>query len=252
MSRAAVPVRFGDQVRPVAAVAFDKDGTLTETLPFWDALFGHCCDLIAEVAGAQAAEQWATEMGAPGGRYDRRGPFAVGPRPEEIILTAGLLYRRMGWPWSRCRDTASAIMAEADRRLDLRAVAVPRRGAVELVRSLKAAGVAVGVVTSDDAGRASQVLSLVGLPPETWDFFLTPESVQRPKPAPDMVLAACAAAGCAPEALAVVGDAAVDMQMARAAGAFGVAVPEDPADIGALAPYADVVLAGPHAITIKE
>lgn len=252
MSPRLTPVRFGTRVMPVAAVAFDKDGTLLQTQPFWEELWRLRRRMVADLAGEETAAAWEREMGAEGGRFDRRGPFTVATLAEEAVLMAGLFYRRMGWGWERCRSASLEVHEASNRLLDLERVTAARQGACELVRSLKQAGVAVGIVTSDEAPRARRSLELIGLPADTWDFLLTPADVGRPKPAPDMVLAACERTGCPPQAMAVVGDAAVDMQMARSAGALGVAVPEEAADADFLAPLADVLLSGPHEIGLAE
>lgn len=252
MSHGLQPVRFGTRVVTVAAVAFDKDGTLLQSQPFWHELYRLRRALVREVANEEIAGIWEREAGASGGQFDRRGPFSVATLGEEITLTAGLFYRQFGWSWERCRDAARWVYEESNRRLDLAKVTVARSGAVEVVRSLKQAGVAVGVLTSDNADRARRALALVGLPDTVWDFLLTPEDVDQPKPAPDMVLAACAAVGCPPEMVAVVGDSAVDMQMGRSAGAFAAGVPEEPADASFLAPLADVILPGFQGIVVSR
>lgn len=250
MSRKLVPVRFGTRVVPVAAVAFDKDGTLLQTQPFWHGLYLVRRALMAEQAGEELAALWEAEMGAVGGQFDRRGPYAVATQAEEVILLAGLVYRNLRWSWERCRQVAGEIFHEANRQLDLVAVTVPRPGVVELIHALKQSGVAVGIVTSDEAARTRAVLGLIGLPEPTWDFLLTPADVKRPKPAPDMVLQACRTVGCTPAEIAVVGDAAVDMKMARSAGALGIAVPEEAEDEAFLRSLADMLLKGPHEIAV--
>lgn len=248
MSPVLRPVRFGQRLARVAAVAFDKDGTLLETQPFWHELWRLRRALIAEAAGEGIAAIWEREVGAAGGAFDRNGPFAVATLAEEVPLLAGLFYRQLGWGWEKCRRTSLEIHRESNDRLDLERTTSARQGVVDLIPALKEAGVAVGIVTSDEKERAQQSLELVGLPLATWDFLLTPADVDRPKPAPDMVLAACEQIGCGPEAIAVVGDSLVDMKMARAAGALAVAVPEYEEDAAFLSPLADVLLGGPHEI----
>jgi phosphoglycolate phosphatase len=250
MTQLLRPVRFGERVARVAAVAFDKDGTILESQPFWHELWRLRRIMIADLAGEETAAIWECEIGAAGGAFDRRGPFAVAPLTEETTLLAGLFYRQMAWSWEACRRVSLEIHRETNDQLDLARVTTAREGAVALIRSLKEAGVAVGIVTSDEKLRAGRSLELIGLPVTTWDFLITPADVDRPKPAPGMVTAACGLVGCSPEAVAVVGDSLVDMQMARAAGALAVAVPEYAEDAAFLAPEADVLLTGLHDIAL--
>lgn len=250
MTQAAVPVRFGRLTATVQAVAFDKDGTLLQTRPFWYALYQKRRALIAQAAGEELAASWEKAVGAPSGSFDRRGPFAIAPQGEMDTLLAGLFYRYCGWSWEECRETSRTLNQEANESLPIAEICAPRPGVVDMVRALKEAGVAVGVLTSDNERRARQGLDRVGLPPETWSFVLTPDLVAHPKPAPDMILAACAQVGCTPAEMAMVGDSIVDMQMARQAGSLAVAVPEEPEDGSFLLPLSDVMLQGPHQIRV--
>jgi len=103
---------------------------------------------------------------------------------------------------------------------------------------LRAAGVAVGVVTNQSgigrrlisAAEAAAVDRRVGRllgPFDTWQVCPhTPEDgCACRKPRPGMVLAAAAEFGVRPEQVAVVGDIGSDVEAARAAGARCVLVP---------------------------
>jgi len=112
-------------------------------------------------------------------------------------------------------------------------------GAVEAVARLRAAGVAVGVVTNqsgiarglltrDQADRVNaEVGRLLDIPLEM--FFVCPhapdEGCACRKPRAGLVLAAAAALGVHPTACAVVGDIGADVGAALAAGARPVLVP---------------------------
>lgn len=242
MNRPLIPVSFGAHSASVAAVAFDKDGTLLQSQPFWLELFRVRRALVQDLLGEEGAIEWEALMGTFGGDFDRRGPFAISPSWEEATLTAGIVYRQKGWSFDRCRQLAQELYLESNRQIDLNKVIVPRAGAAEMVRALKDSGVAVGIVTSDNPERARAGLTMIGLPEGVWDFILTAHDVKRPKPAPDMLLAACDLIGCPPSAVAVVGDSVVDLEMARAAGALAVGAPEYIADRVFLSPLADVLI----------
>jgi D-glycero-D-manno-heptose 1,7-bisphosphate phosphatase len=116
----------------------------------------------------------------------------------------------------------------------------PLPGAREALDRLRAAGVAVGMVTNqsgiargllahdDVAAVNARVQELLG------PFGAVEYCPHAPgagcacrKPAPGLVLAAAARLGVAPERCAVVGDIGADMGAARAAGARGVLVPNE-------------------------
>lgn len=110
--------------------------------------------------------------------------------------------------------------------------------AASAVRRLRAAGVAVGVVTNQ-SGIArglvtrsqltavnARVDELLG-PFDVWACCPHSESdgCRCRKPQPGLVLAACASLGVPPARTVVIGDIGSDMGAAQAAGAWGILVP---------------------------
>jgi mannitol-1-/sugar-/sorbitol-6-phosphatase len=99
----------------------------------------------------------------------------------------------------------------------------PLPGAVRLVRSIAAADVPLGLVTS--AGRRYAEESLVDLGVrELFTVVVTAEDVTAGKPDPQGYRAACRALGVAPAACVVFEDAPAGVAAAKAAGAYCVAV----------------------------
>jgi 2-phosphoglycolate phosphatase len=176
---------------PFAGVAFDLDGTLVNTLPAmelsWNAI-------LAPVIGrAIPAQEIVGTL----------GPHLIeivrGYEPDDAeALTAALAahYRSIFLTTSELYD-----------------------GIVELVTGLADRGVALGVVTSMDAG-ARPLLEHLGLL-QHFSTVVTCDDVAHLKPHPEPVLAVAAGLGVAPAELLVVGDSPVDMVAARAAGAVG-------------------------------
>jgi len=116
--------------------------------------------------------------------------------------------------------------------------AEPMPGAVEAVRRARAAGLAIGVV-SNQSGVARGLLTLAQVeavnarvdeiigPFDVWAYCPHEEAdgCACRKPAPGLVLRACAALGVTPHETVVIGDIAADLGAARRAGARGVLVP---------------------------
>jgi phosphoglycolate phosphatase len=100
--------------------------------------------------------------------------------------------------------------------------AMPITDLARLFATLRAGGLALGVATNDVTRSAVATFERLGV-----HRYLTAvlgyDSVERPKPAADMVLAFCAKAGIEPGEVAVVGDNLHDLVMARAAEA-GLAI----------------------------
>ena len=116
------------------------------------------------------------------------------------------------------RDAAAATLG----RFELAAAdaSEPNDGAEDVVRALRAAGVAIGVLTRN--GRAAVDRALLRFPALTaadLDVVVTRDDGLAPKPAPDGVVHAAEVMGAAPEETLVVGDYLLDMQAGRAAGA---------------------------------
>jgi len=184
--------------QPPAAVLFDLDGTLADTAP----------DLIA------ALERLRAELGLP--RIDTSGLRARVGRGAVAILDGGL--PELGQAdrdafRARYLDDYQARCWEASRPFD---------GIPKFLDRLEAAGVPWGVVTNKLERFAQPVLARAG-----WSTrigcLVAGDTVAKAKPAPDPVLAACAALGADPRAVAFVGDDERDVIAGRAAGTHTVA-----------------------------
>jgi histidinol-phosphate phosphatase family protein len=142
-------------------------------------------------------------------------------------------------PWRRRSqailfDREGALAAPAPSRDP--ASVEPKAGAASAVAAARAAGVAVGVLTTqraesrpgdEDAERVNaRVDALVG-PVDVWLECTHDAEEECPcrAPAPGLIFLAAAALGTRPERCVVVGDVAASVEAARAAGARAVLVP---------------------------
>ncbi|MEA2521747.1 MAG: hypothetical protein QOI81_1393 [Actinomycetota bacterium] len=80
----------------------------------------------------------------------------------------------------------------------------------------------LGVFTAADTSAAETLLAATGLR-SSFDVVIGADKVERTKPAPDGLLLACEALGARATECAYIGDAPVDVQVARACGAVAVA-----------------------------
>ncbi|MEM9764050.1 MAG: HAD family hydrolase [Pseudomonadota bacterium] len=221
----------------IEAVLFDKDGTLFDFAGTWRQV---TIEIIETLAPDRAA---AEEMARRGGFDLQSGTFLPGS-----LIVAGSA-DELGALWSPLRPDlgAEGLAAEVERMSleasanpNLLAPAVPDLGA--LLAGLSARGLALGVATNDSVAGAERQLSSAGVR-DAFGFVAGYDSVERPKPAPDMVLAFAEANGLAPSALAMVGDSTHDLSAARAAGVgLAIGVLTGPARETDLAPYADHIL----------
>ena len=185
---------------PPAAVVFDCDGLLLDTESAW--------------SRAEAV------------LYRRYGAEFTLEHKRELIGTAGavasaIVERHLGRPGegAALRDELNEIVfTEVGRS------APPQPGAVELVRALRAEGVALGVASNSPAALVDLALRVAGLDGE-FASVVTVDHVEHPKPAPDIYLASCRALGAAPERAVALEDSPTGVASARAAGLYVVGVP---------------------------
>lgn len=249
-----IGVWFGPRRADVAAVAFDKDGLLFDSQPFWVHLHAARQQALVALLGESPADprtaamlaDWDALVGVrrDEGRVwvDRNGPLALTTLEQETVLQAGLVYRHRGIHWDTALELARAAMADGDGALSLAEAMRPLPGMPGTLQALRRAGLKVGVLTQDARPRTLASLELFGLGAGELDFVITPEAVAHAKPAPDMVLAACRLLGVSPGEIAHVGDSQSDVRMARAAGCLAVAIPAPDLDPAPFAAEADVVL----------
>lgn len=99
----------------------------------------------------------------------------------------------------------------------------PYAGVEGLLRDLRCAGVRVGAATSKRRDPAAWALRLCGLDPLV-EVLVSLEDTDRHKPDPAPLLLAVDRLGGLPPTSVYVGDAAVDLQAAAAAGMVGIGV----------------------------
>ena len=113
-------------------------------------------------------------------------------------------------------DWAQEISTLIARRMAAETLAIP--GAVEAVRAFAAAGVAVAVASNSARFELAAKMRSLGLAQIFAGRVFSYEDVPRPKPWPDIYLAAAAACGAAPKDCVVIEDSVPGVRAGRAAG----------------------------------
>ena len=178
---------------PPAAVLFDCDGVLADTEAAVNALL-------------------AAELTARGWRIS-------GPEAEELFLGMALpdmlpvIEARTGrLPPGWAQDLSLRIARE------IWAMLRPVPGAPEAVASVRAAGLPAAVASNAGRAELAAKLAALGLAEAFAGCAFSFEDVARPKPAPDLYLAAAASCGAAPRDCVVVEDSLLGVQAGVAAG----------------------------------
>lgn len=237
---------FGARRFDAKLVAFDKDGTLFDFGASWRPAFLKALDsLLApfpQPAALRRALCRALGYDAGSGAFSEHGPFATATGEAIIHAAATALVQESAIRLTRhecerlVRDRFAPVVAEW-------AALAPAADLARLFGGLRESGVRIALITSDDSGPTKAALDRQGLAPLV-DFVACGDGPFRHKPAPDALLGASKALGVPLRQAAMVGDTAVDLQMAQAAGAgLAVGVLTGVGSRETLAPFADVVLA---------
>lgn len=221
--------------RHIRGVLFDKDGTLVDFDRTWA---GTMKAGAAAFAGDDAAA--AVRLCEAVGWNEKAGTFAADAffanNPNAAIARRWreLLGQTFVPSDAALIDTtfARAILANVTALGDLKGT----------VGRLAGRGIALGVATNDSRASALEQLDALGVA-HAFVFVTGYDGPSVPKPDPGAVRDFAAATGIPAEAIAVVGDSENDMKLARAGGAFAVAVARDPVHRAALAALADIAVA---------
>ncbi|MGG2095346.1 HAD family hydrolase [Bacillus sp. S13(2024)] len=223
------------------AVAFDKDGTLFQAIPFWYEIDRLRKYKFLQIVGEGYESLWEKAVGfVHPDQVDFKGLIAVAPEEDEIIVTASLLYQITKYPWHRCKELASAIFKESDEELCIENAFHPIQGAADCINFLQSEGIYTGILTSDTKLRAKKCIEL--LPVSPLHFLLTPEDVTYGKPNPEMIIKTCKQLGIQTNELIMIGDTVVDVKMAKDAGSIAVGIANHEHAIEELTPYADFII----------
>jgi HAD superfamily hydrolase (TIGR01509 family) len=188
-----------------AAVLFDCDGVLADSE-----------GLVNRMVAADL-----TERGWPLTAGQARETFLGMALPDMVPM----IHARCGglpqdWATSLSRRIVQALLDEVE--------AVP--GAVAALQAVAAAGIPLAVASNSTRDELVAKLARLELAGFFGDRVFSFEDVARPKPAPDMYLAAAAACGAAPQDCVVVEDSLLGARAGIAAGCrvFGFTRETDP------------------------
>ena len=225
-SSATTPPRPGD----IQAVIFDKDGTLFDFQATWGTW---CSSMIeAEADGDQALEgRLAEALG-----YD---PASRRFRPDSVIAEPTEVLAERMLPLL-LEVTKAKLVARMDQRAAGAAQieAAPLR---ELLTSLLAAGLRLGVATNDVECSTRAHLHAAGIA-DLFGFVACLDGGWGAKPGPGQLLAVARALHVEPAHCVMVGDSIHDLHAAKAAGMRAVAVLTGLTPRETLEPAADAVL----------
>ena len=206
------------QFQAIQAVLFDKDGTLADSQAFLRHLGQKRSRLIdAQIPGVQ--EPLLMAFGLDGDKLNPAGLLAVGTRYENEIAAAAYV-AETGRDWVKSLNLVRSAFVEADRVFQRKADNTPLfEGARDVLQNLVAAGVKVGIVSADTTANVEDFVERYEL--GDWVQVRLGIDSGPGKPDPTVFYRACTVLGILPERVLAIGDAAADIEMAKAANAAG-------------------------------
>ncbi|HEY9641607.1 MAG TPA: HAD-IA family hydrolase [Coleofasciculaceae cyanobacterium] len=202
----------------VEAVLFDKDGTLAQSETFLRHLAQRRSRLIdAQIPGVQ--EPLLMAFGVESDRINPAGLMAVGTRQENEIAAAAYV-AETGRDWVESLRIVSSAFEEADKHTPHKAEQTPpTAGVPELLKTLAAGGLKVGVLSSDSTYQVQAFLQAYQL--TSYVQMQLGIDGHSSKFAPALLQQVVSSLETEPSQILVVGDSQIDIEVSRKLGAVG-------------------------------
>jgi len=202
-----------------ALILFDVDGTLVDDSHRYSSLGKARYTAFKEHASENAADKWAELAGVNTSDWtiDPAGPISKAPRRDDLALAGGALYLD-GHNWYDARELAERIYEAADKIQAATFKPIIYEGVEAKLRQLHDAGFRLGIATNGVTSITETMLNGLGIG-ALFSVIVGADTVERSKPAPDMILLACDKASIPVSKAMYVGDQPTDIRAAKAAGA---------------------------------
>ena len=204
----------------IAAVIFDKDGTLENSLAYWREVGTERARLVdAQIPGV--GEPLKMAFGILDNEIDPQGLIAVGSRQENEIAAAAYI-AETGRSWQEARKIAASAFEEVaeSKYLTKTVESAPLYEDVrDILRLLNDKGIKLGILSADSTAAVENFV--VNHQLQEYICLSMGADEQIIKPDPQLFWQACKSLAVAPEQTLMIGDSGSDMNMAKAAGAAG-------------------------------
>ena len=204
----------------IAAIIFDKDGTLENSSAYWRMVGSERARLIdAQIPGV--GEPLMMAFGIVDNTLDPQGLMAVGSREENEIAAAAYI-AETGRSWSESRQIARSAFTEVaeSKYLSKTVKSAPLYKDVrETLHKLSRRGLKIGILSADSTEAVKKFVAEHQLQDYVQLCRGTDNHIVKPNP--QLLLQACKDLKVAPEQTLMVGDASVDMIMAKTAKVAG-------------------------------
>ncbi len=220
----------------IRGIVFDKDGTLLSYERFWvpvaTAVVQHICEAhtLPESVTDPLLEAIGTHNGVAGllchGTYGEITE-AFNTVLRHVGRTVELTVSEVADTFAACTEYGELIPTCED--------------PATILNNLRARGIYLGLVTSDNAALTAVCLQALGLE-GIFDCILTDDGISPAKPDPHHMNTFLQRFGLSPDEVIMVGDTPIDMVFARNSGTHAIGVAENEASAQILAPLAEQII----------
>jgi phosphoglycolate phosphatase len=207
-----------------AAVIFDKDGTLIDFDAFWVSVSVKAIEDVLTRTGMDPSllAPILEAFGVRDGVTDMNGILCKGTYEEMGHIVYHILQKK-GCTLT-CDEIVKLVLDAYNRNADAGTVKPTCPDLSDVLKDLKARGVKLAVVTTDNREITCKCLDSLGVT-ELFDHIYTDDGVTPTKPDPFCVYDLCRRTGVEKDAVVMVGDTMTDMRFAQNAGipAIGIA-----------------------------
>ncbi len=202
----------------IQSIVFDKDGTLANSEVFLWKLGQQRSHLLnIQIPGIQSP--LLRSFGLTEDGINPAGMMAVGARRDNAIAAATYV-AETGRDWVEALDIVQTAFQQADQLMQPKARYTPLfEGGRSLLQQLHAAGVKLGVLSSDVTENVVDFIQTYQL--EEYVQVGLGVNGKPPKPDPTLLYEICHGLGVTPSETLVIGDATSDFRMAYLGGAAG-------------------------------
>jgi HAD superfamily hydrolase (TIGR01509 family) len=208
----------------IKAIVFDKDGTLVDFEKFWIPVAKYATEYVFKNAGVDFShvDNHLRELGIRDGIVDIKGVLARGDHRGIIdflhkeIISSGI---NMTW------EKAAELMIEGYGKdsKSVGEVAPTCDNIRSVLQSIRAMGIRLALITSDEIGGAELCLDKLGVR-DLFDKIIAADSAHPAKPDPYFMNSFRAEFGYSAKEVLMVGDTDTDILFARNSGVFSVGV----------------------------
>lgn len=205
----------GYAIDDIGLIIFDRDGTLIDLYAYWSWMVGKRAELICRKLnlGEEYRKKLIFVMGINEQNKRIRPEGPVGLKKREIVMQSAIDYLSsigLSYTFEICLQS----FQETDKLsfANLSSIIKPINGLYELFNQLVKNSCKIAIATTDKTERAKIIIDFLGLTNQI-DFIVGENSVEKPKPAPDMVNLILESLKIERSRALIVGDAVTDIQM---------------------------------------